>query len=644
MTAARQGLARPTNLQKFGVVANRPASSSAATSAALNAFGTWARAESAAGRAVHVTAPPGIYYFDQGVATDCFKGISTLVFSAHGATFLQTSPTGFPWPVGCDTLLYRNVANPLIHAAKKGDTRLVVSTPSDLRHYAPGEMVMIAGEDIQYGGYPPNLYRFDFVRIRSIDRVTGVVTFESPLTRDYRTDYPSYPPQNKWDGSRLYKLDRNGFTWDIDHSFIGLTCRNADNARPSYILAMGRKVTFRDCDTPGFAESICEDFLAERCVERSHTEPDKLVKRSVRRGGHLLAGFAVQSASVDRIVVEECKITLLGVGGKSLHVADCTIDRLGFGGSLGFNDEAIFENCRIAQAQYCYPFMPMGSRYNFVDGTNVTYANGVFTVLKNIDSGISRGGGLISWNMLPGQPLSFCRGRAGDSTQNASHVASDLGAGVVLSVEDRPGAIAIRTTLKPARVPVWSSGQVFVKRRNAPVFRNCTGAEPIRIAAEAARAGKDFGSYFRYLLTAKNIGQGPVLEGRTGRLVRLYANVIKPMTGTPGAVLSLAELGAYRASTMASPAHFQIDIDLTLAGKRDFTVTALRGGIGKDRVVYDGHPQPHLPADLWCDNGMPNLFCTGAPFTGNAAAAPVVELIFEFDVGLLARRTVISRG
>ncbi|MFA6114876.1 MAG: hypothetical protein WC729_12805 [Sphingomonas sp.] len=644
MTPARQSPARPTDLLKFGAVANGPASSTTATSAALNAFGKWARAESAEGRAVHVTVPPGVYHFDQTVATDCFKGISTLVFDAHGATFLQTSPTGFPWPVGCDTVLYRNIVNPMIRAAKKGDTRVVVATPADLRHYAPGEIVMIAGEDIQFGGYPPNFYRFDFVRIRAVDPRSGVLTFDAPLSHDYRPDFASYPAQNKWGGSRVYKLDRNGFTWDIDHSFLGLTCRHAGTAHSNYILAMGRKVTFRDCDTPGFAESVCEEFLAERCVERVHSEPDKLVKRSVRRGGRLLAGIGMQSASVDQVSLEDCRIALLGIGGKSLHVSNCDIARMGFYGALGFNDETIFENCRIAQAQYCYPFMPTGSRYNRVDGTNVTYANGVFTVRKNDVSGLEQGGGLANWNMLPGQPLSFCRGRPGDATQNGSHVAGDLGAGVVLSVVDRPGAILIRTTLKSAGVPAWSSGQVFVKRRNAPVFRNCTGAEPVRLAAEAARAGKDFGAYFRYLLTAKTIAQGPVLEGRTGRLVRLYANVIKPMTGTPGAVLTLGEMSAYRASTMASPAHFQIDIDLTLAGKRDFTVAALRGGMGRDRVIYDGRPQPRLPADLWCDNGMPNLFCTGAPFTKNPAAAPVIELIFEFDVGMLARRTVIGRG
>lgn len=641
MTAAQFRPARPANLLTFGAVANGGPGSAAANSTALNAFGKWARAESAAGRAVHVVVPPGEYHYDFIAAVDCLKGISRLVFSGHGAAFLQTSPTGFPWPVGCHTLLYRNIDVPLIHPARRSATSVTAMVPAELRHFAPGEMVMIAGEDIQFGGYPPNLYRFDFVRISAIDRATGTMRFDPPLTRDYRPDFASYPEQGRTSGSRIYKLDRDGFTWDIDHSFIGITVRHAVKARSNYILAMGRKLTFRDCDLPGFAESICESFLAERCIERVHSEPDKLVKSSVRRGGRLLAGIGLQSASVDSARLESCEIKLLAIGGKRLTVSDCDIATLGFGGMLGFNDDTIIENSRIASAQFFYPYTPTGARYNNVDGVNVTYRNGVFTVLKNTAFGPGSGGGLANWNMLPGQPIAFCRGKPGDITQNGSHLASDLGTGIVLRVEDRPDAIAIHTSLKAAQVPAWSSGQVFVKRRNPPVMRNCTGAEQARLASEAAKAGRNFGEYFRYLLTAETLVQGQTLQGRSGRLIRLAATVVKPMRAVPGARLSLAELGAYKASTMGSPAHYQIDIDLTVAGRRDFTLAGLTGASGGDQVLYDGQRQARLPSDLWCDNGMPSLFCTGAPFTRNLADAPVIELIFEFDLGLLGKRTTI---
>jgi hypothetical protein len=642
MPLADRTSARPRNLLEFGAVKDGPPASAAATSAALNAFGVWARAESAAGRAVHVVAPPGIYYFDYAVALNCFKGIVKLVFSGHGAKFLQTHAGGLAWPVSCDTVLYRNTVNPLIAAADKGATRVVAATPSELAQYAPGEMVMIAGLDIQFGGYPPNLYCFDFVRIETVDPATGVMTFDPPLSYDYLPTFPAYPVKNKWGGSRIYKLDRNGFTWDVDHSFLGLDCRNASEAEGSYVLAMGRKLTFRDCTTPGFAESICETFFAERCVERVHTEPDKLVKKTVRRGGDLQAGIGLQSASVDLITVEDCKIKGVAIGGKKLTFRNCDIGQLGFGGFLGFCDEATFENCRIGTAQYCYPYMP-GSRLNYVDGVNITYANGVFTVLKNDAYGLPSGGGLANWNVMPGQVLQFCRGTPGDSGHNGSHIASDLGTGFVVSVEDRPGAIAIMTTLTAAEVPAWSSGQVFVKRRNASVFRNCTGAEPARLGSEASKAGKNFGEYFRYLFTGRNIVQGQSLEGRTGRLVRFCANVIRPIAGLKDAKLTVSELAAYKASTMESPLHYYIDIDLTIAGRRDFTVQSLRGAVGSDRVSYNGQAQAGLPFDVWCEGGMPSLFCNGAPFAKDLADQPVFELIFEFDMGLLAEHTTLHQ-
>lgn len=635
---------QPANLHDFGAVGDGLPSNSKVNSAALSAFGVWARAESAAGRAVHVVVPPGVYHFEYAPAEDCFKGIRTLVFSGPGASFLQTAPGGWPWPVSGNAVLYGNKSNPPIHGAKKGATRVIAQAPAELAQYAPGEMVMIAGLDLQYGGYPPNLYCFDFVTIRAIDHISGAVSFDPPLSHDYRADFPGYTVRgDHWYGSRIYKLDRGGFTWNVDHSFHGLEIRHAEERKGNFILATGRKVTFRDCVVPGFAESVCEEFLAERCIERSYTEPDKLVKKSVRRDGEMQAGYGLQSASVDLAIAENCKISLVGVGGKTMRLVNCDIGSIGYGGQFGFCDSARFENCRIGSAPYCYPYMT-NARYNFVDGLNVRYADGVFTILKNDVWGTEAGGGLSNWNMIPGQALEFCRGKPGDVSTGGSHLGGDAGAGLVVSVEDRPGAIAIHTNLKAARVPAWSSGQVFVKRRNAPVFANCTGNETIRIASDAERAGARFGEYFRYLFTAETITQGLMLYGRVGKLKRLRANVIKPMAGIKDAKITLGEMAAYRASTMDNPRLLQIEIDLTIAGRRDFTLSGARGAVGSDRILYDGLARDRLPEDVWCDEGMPYFYCTGAPFLSDPGAAPIFELIYEFDIGLLAETNVMRPG
>ena len=636
---------KPVSLLDFGALADGLSASSPINSAALNAFGTWARAESKAGRAVQVTAPPGTYYFDYAVAEHCFQGISELVFSGYGATFLQTRVGVEPWPHSANPVFFLNPVNPLLHAAKKGATRVIAATPAELGDYAPGEMVMIGGLDIQYGGYPPNLECFDYVLLKTVDRRTGAVTFDPPLSHDYRADYPSYPLQNKGGGTRIYKLDREGFTWNVDQTFLGFECRHEVEQRGNHVAVIGRKITWRDCITPGFAESICGEFLAERCTERSYTEPDKLVKKSVRRGGKLMAGLGAQSSSIDLIVAENCSITAVATGGKAMRITNCDIESVAFGSQFGFGESARFEDCRVASASpYFYPWMPSGARYNFVDGVNVTYANGVFVVLKNDQWGTERGGGINNWNVVPGQVLSFCRGKPGDSSAGGSHIASDLGAGTVISLEDRPGAIAIHTDLKHARVPAWSSGQVLVKHRNAPVFANCTGPGPVRLATEAERAGRRFGEYFSYLMNAETIQQGSVFPGRTGMLVRLHANVIKPAAAASGMKVTLGEMACYRASTMDSPVLFQIELDLTIAGTRDFTLRGLRGAIGNDRVTYNGLVQNRLPADTWCEDGMPLLFCPGAPFLRNPGEAPVFELIFEFDLGLLGKPTVVHSG
>ena len=643
MTVADRKPGQPVNLHDFGAIGDGLPASSGANSAALNGFGNWARAESAAGRAVHVVVPPGVYHFDYLLAEHCFMGIRRLVFSGPGAHFLQTAAGGEPWPHSANALFFMNKSNPEIHSAKKGATRVIAQTPAELAQFSPGEMVMIGGLDIQFGGYPPNLYCFDFVAIRAIDRATGAMTFDRPLTHDYRADFPAYPIQNHWNGSRIYKLGRDGFTWDVDHSFHGLEIRHATERPGNYVQVIGRKVSFHDCVVPGFSESTCEEFLAERCIERSYTEPDKLVKKSVRRDGEMRAGFGLQSASVDLAIAENCKINIVGVGGKALRLVNCDIGSIGYGGLFGFCDSVRFENCRIASAPYCFPYMG-GSRYNFVDGVNVTYADGVFTIRKNDLFSIETGGGFCNWNMIPGMALEFCRGKAGDVSTGGSHLGGDAGAGLVVSLEDHPDSIAIVTTLQAARVPAWSSGQVFVKRRNAPVFADCTGNETIRIASDAERAGARFGEYFRYLFTAETLTQGLMLYGRVGTLKRLRANIIKPMTGTKDAKVTLGEMAAYRASTMDNPRLLQIELDLSIAGKRDFMLSGIRGAVGTDRLVYDGLDRDRLPGDVWCDEGMPYVFCTGAPFLGNPAAAPVFELIYEFDIGLLAETNVMRPG
>ena len=59
---------------------------------------------------------------------------------------------------------------------------------------------------------------------------------------------------------------------------------------------------------------------------------------------------------------------------------------------------------------------------------------------------------------------------------------------------------------------------------------------------------------------------------------------------------------------------------------------------------YDGLDRDRLPDNVWCDEGMPYFHCTGAPFLSDPAAAPVFELIYEFDIGLLAETNVMNPG
>src|SRR5215207_5482527 len=55
-------------------------------SAAWNAFGAWAQAESAAGRAVHAHIRPGIYNADLSLCEYALQNIRRLILEGYGAT------------------------------------------------------------------------------------------------------------------------------------------------------------------------------------------------------------------------------------------------------------------------------------------------------------------------------------------------------------------------------------------------------------------------------------------------------------------------------------------------------------------------------------------------------------------------------
>jgi hypothetical protein len=649
-------LREKVSLKDFGALNDGLSGSSATNSAAMNLFGVWARAESVAGRAVHLEVPPGVYYWDQVTAANCFRGISKLTVSAYGAQFIQTNAAGQAWPQSADTLIYTNSSNPKVATALKDATTVTVTAPSvasDLAQYSVGETIAIMALNIQYNGYPPNMYCFDFIKIVTRDTTTGVMTFTPALRYDYYSTFPEYSNGSSSDehpggAPRLAKLDRNGYSWDVEHLFEGFDARNLNDVGTNYITPTGRKITFRDCVVPGFAESICQDFLAEGCTERLHTEPDKLVKKSVRRACNILTTFSLQSASVDTIVVENCRTALFAIGGKNLSVRDCDMDEVAYGGNYGFDNDSLFENCRIRKASNFFPYENIGTRLDYVDANNVTYASGVFTILKNQVSGIANGGGLSNWNVVPGQMLQFCRGTAGDLTAAGSHMASDLGAGIVLKVEEALGgtAIAITTTLSSAAVPAWSSGQVYKKLRNPPVFRGCTGNATIRMASQADKAGKIFGEYFYYIFAGKDIATNSItLDGRTGTLKRFYANVIKPLTGTAGGKVTFQDTETYVASTMGSKATYKIDLDLTIAGIREFTTAGLVGNVGNDLVDLGGVTKTSLVLDSWCEGGLGSMAYNYAPSGKTLTDLPIYEVIFEFDVGLYGKRvTVRSTG
>ncbi len=225
------------NLKDFGAVGDGAMNNAAA----LNAFGTYARAESTAGRGVDLHVPPGTYNFNHSQCQSWLQNIKKLRLRGYGAIFQNTydravSGDNFryelPWSSSAGT--YLSLAqSALINTVTTGQTTVTLSTPSEHSKFSVGEYVMICSMDIQMYGYPPNLDRFDFVKITAKNTSTGVLTFANhPLRYEHRSDFP--------DGSttlgmgvgkaRVFQINDNVgtyITWDVDHIYEGIETRMA---------------------------------------------------------------------------------------------------------------------------------------------------------------------------------------------------------------------------------------------------------------------------------------------------------------------------------------------------------------------------------------------------------------------------------
>lgn len=628
-------------VRDFGAVGD----GSADNSTQLIAFNAWARIESDAGRGVTLRVPPGVYNFDHKLCYGFLFGIKKLRVVAYGAAFqntydrlIQGSQSGFELPFSPNT----TAANKLtvgyqIDTAAVGDTSVTLKTPSDTSSllfaqsaypvFVVGRWILIGSMDIQGYGQPVNLDRFDFVKITSINPITGVIGFTPALKNDHRDDFPDWLT-SRTGKARIFPLDASYASpdnryipWDIEHVLEGMEIRLAPNANIDYHNISGQHVKLINVTTLGPSESTAERIEYEGCHFTTTGESDKLVD-SISYSSCLFDGATgFQSSSINRVSYRDCKMPHLFRGAaKTVFAANCDMDLFSAGSIYGMGRSAVLIGCCIRDASLAaVPLRPFDTGLT-VDGVNVIYANGVFSMPRASNNPV--------WNMIPGMRLNWC-------VSPSQAFSGDIGSMVVTRCYDDATYLFFETTCPFASVPSWSNGQIRMERAGSIQAIDCYGGDDIRRMSESTKLGIRTGGYFKDTFLGQ-WSQGGYWLGRAGKLTRLVVNVIQ---ATAVATTQL-ELYTNMITTDAlnDSKAFDCIIDVTVAGRRDFDLAALTGKETNDAVTLNAVAQTELPANRTCIGATFNWLMnhiTMADYEPNEL--PIVEVEMWFDPGIYNR-------
>ena len=617
-------------------------------------FGVWAKAQSVAGKGVELVLPPGLYTFNHKTCWGALYGIRKLRIIGYGASVQNTyDPTVEGAQFGFEMHFFAAMTPPnnlaigyQINSAARGDTTVTLKTPSEHSHFTVGCSMLVGSMDIQGYGQPLNVDRFDFVQVLAINTSTGVITFAPGVRNYHRDDFADwtaaqwgkarvYPLDNAWASPPAYLGPSFEMPWDIEHHYEGFEIRPTINGNYPYLSTGGRTRTFTNMKLTALSESIIQRLRGDSCYFVGMGEPDKIVDDIAYDSCIWDTQYTFQSSSINKASFRNCRAPRMAAGTvKSFYAEACDFDNWDSGALYGRGRSRVLVGCRVGSTGDYTPFPLSGyASLQVVDGTNVSYANGVFTQLKATAD--------PNWNMTPGQACHWQAPNIGYS--------GDLGSFYVTRVYDDATNIYIETTCPFAAVPSWSptgspaASYVKAEREGGISFIECYGGDGTRRMTEATRAGERNGEYFKDTFVGK-WNQAGYWLGRAGILKRIVVDV-RQACAVAGSKLEIAVQVANATTLLvADSVTLDIHVDLTIKGRRDFTLTALTGKVGVDAVLLNSVSQTTLPANRTTYSSW--NWWTRNILTGSLPAyqMPIVEVEMWLDGGMYLRPLVAHAG
>jgi hypothetical protein len=623
---------------------------------ALATFGVWGRRQAALYGGVELYVPPGKYLFDFSTnfppststtgCNGCFWNLGKFTLHCAGTQWTNIqNDTLAAWPFPTFAQPVRDLGGTstgyLINQTVQGAQTFTMTTHAEASNFSVGEVIMLASLDVQGYGFPPNCQWFEFVTITGANSSTGVVSITEQIRYQHRADYPDFNGNYQCGKARAWKLSNGGgfapsnglgghfaalvVNWDIDYNIVGPLKvdipPNAGGFAQTYQSISARRVSTYGWTGPGFSETVSERVVHDDAVLTTQALPDKTVSSLTYRNS---VSTVTSGASLgfqnpfDQVLLENCKFPSVSTGTvKNFRAVNCDFNSVGIGFiAYGLANNQEFDNCRIFgwNQTSTPPLLDATGSLVSIDGTNISFSNGVFTILI---SGVGFWG-----NVVPGGYLAFVA---------PSGFPGDIGVMRILSITADATHVFITTDSPFTTVPVWCSPAKFYIFQVMNVeFKGCTGCDQVRNFSEAATKGLRYFERFRLVTAGITASFFDGLFQANGIVNKITVNPIN-IGGTPGAVLEIDFSTFNSASNFAADAGGMVlKFNVGVAGKRVLTQTSFTGTGGTDTFTLGGGAITALPANRLV-GPIINFFQN--TYTGTAQQTPVVEIIIEYDCG-----------
>jgi len=633
---------------------------------AWNRISHLGRQATAAGHGFKLYIPRGQYNFN---AANCgyqfFFGIEDLHIRGAGqdATILQNTYNGadgnLQRPISLSSAGLYNFSRGTIRGVRRGrplswlinttsigDKGVTLRTAADAEAFPLGAAVAITSIDtMPVQSYPPNPGQFEYRTVTTAGNPsTGFVGLDAPVQNEHLSTLPDWskkPAAFPCGAARVWLLSSPNLvpdplaypalysldcTFNIHHVFEDLTIGVPLNMAAYGMSIGGKHVEYIRCGTPGPSPSIAHIVHHQSCEFTSISEPDKMVtewRLDEVQSPHTV-GF--QSASIENIIVNGGHFSGFIPGGKYNTLNNPNLGAFAFGAQYGFTRSTVI-NGGVIRGWTTNPFRDVvGSSFNSIDGTSISYANGVFTVVKF--------GSLQAtylWGLAIGQQLNI-------ATKGGAW-SGDAGTGVVTSMTEDATKVYIGTTLPYASLPSWAGSNpiIRVRRQGALIVKGTTGCDQIRAAAAATLAGYSQQGW-GYVKT-EFFDHQPALSyfnSGLGRPKEMVVNVDRPST-TRGSIFVLT-VYLTPPSTFATRHTMVLMIDLTTKGKRVLSQSGFYGLQPADSIKFDGSTITKFPANLISVNSVYWRTSLAAPL--NRDSSPIVDVELSMDPGLYGQSAV----